>query len=151
MTDTHPHSHILTVHSHSQCFDCVSVHTPPVIILCQSHLLKVNVEPVAFRGLQDPVARQIVAVVARKTRRDDTTIGGIFNHSPTGCYGKGKDKELKGRTMKNVMTSTIVEGVGGKSMSEQRLPQYRVNIRWTVAGLHGSPGSKSVRLCVMDL
>lgn len=93
------------------------------------------------------MARQIVAVVARKTRRDDTTIGGIFNHSPTGCYGKGKDKELKGRTMKNVMTQTIVGGVGGKSMSEQ----ICINIRWTVAGLHGSPGSKSVRLCVMDL
>ncbi|TNN86778.1 hypothetical protein EYF80_002961 [Liparis tanakae] len=35
----------------------VAVHTPPVIILRQSHLLKVNVEPVAFGGLQDPVAR----------------------------------------------------------------------------------------------
>lgn len=77
------------------------------------------------------MARQIVAVVARKTRRDDTTIGGIFNHSPTGCYGKGKDKELKGRTVKNVMTPTIVGGAGGKSMSEQRLHQYPVELGWT--------------------
>lgn len=71
--------------------------TSPVIVLCQSHLLKVNVKPLAFRGLQDPVACQIVAVVARETRRDDTTIGGIFYHSPTGCYMTKKDRQRKER------------------------------------------------------
>jgi len=45
----------------------------------------VDVEPLAFRGLKDPVARQVVAVVARETGRDDTTIGGVFDHPPTGC------------------------------------------------------------------
>lgn len=91
MTDTHTlvRSHSFTVRSHSE-FDCVGVRAPPVIILCQSHLLKVNVEPVAFRGLQDPVARQIVAVVARKTGRDDATIGGVLYHAPTGRYSRKK-------------------------------------------------------------
>lgn len=81
------HSH--TVHSKCVCF---SVCLPPVIIFCQSHLLKVNVKPVAFRRLQDPVACQIVAVVARKSRRDDPAIGGIFYHSPTGCYMRVREK-----------------------------------------------------------
>lgn len=65
---------------HSEGLEGASVHTPPVIILCQGNLLKVNVKPLAFGGLKDPVARQIVAVVARETRRDDATIGGIFYH-----------------------------------------------------------------------
>lgn len=33
------------------CWVFSSMHTPPVIVLCQSHLLKVNVEPLAFGGL----------------------------------------------------------------------------------------------------
>lgn len=72
------------LHHHRHCImDFSSVYTPPVIIFCQGHLLEVNVKPVAFGGLQDPVARQIVAVVSRETGRDNAAIGGIFYHSST--------------------------------------------------------------------
>lgn len=118
----------------SQCFRCISVHTPPVIILCQSHFLKMNVESLAFRGLQDPVACQIVAVVARKTRRSNATIGGIFYHPPTGCYGRREgeekrqegDKELKVRAVKIETASTMTGGFAEKSRSMQRLYQCPV-------------------------
>lgn len=55
----------------------------PVVILSQCHFLKVNVQPMALRGLQYPVTRQIVAVVSRKPRRDDTTLSGISHRPPT--------------------------------------------------------------------
>lgn len=93
MTDSHTRTFALLLFALTLCFDCVNVRALPVIILCQSHLLKVNVEPMVFRGLQDPVARQVVAVVARKTGRDDATIGGIFYHPPTGCWGRREKVE----------------------------------------------------------
>lgn len=83
-----PRHHSLIVSMRFSIFS--SVHTLPVIVFCQSHLLKVNVKPLAFGGLQDPVACQVVAVVAGETRRDDATIGGIFYHSPAGCYMRQK-------------------------------------------------------------
>lgn len=58
---------------------------PPVIVLGQRHLLEVDVEPVALGGLQNPVARQVVAVVAREARRDDATVGGVLYHAAAGC------------------------------------------------------------------
>lgn len=66
------------------------MYTPPVIILCQGHLLKVNVKSLAFRGLEDPVTGQIVTVVARETRGDNATVGGIFYHPSTGRCNGGK-------------------------------------------------------------
>lgn len=95
---------------HFDSLKVLSVYTPPVIILCQSHLLKVNVKSLAFRGLKDPVTRQIVAVVARETRGDNATVGGVFYHPSTGCCGgkrcrKKKEGEgLKGRILQNSAT-----------------------------------------------
>lgn len=57
----------------------------PVIVLSQSHLLEVDVEPVALGGLQNPVTCQVVAVVAREARRDDATEGGVLYHAAAGC------------------------------------------------------------------
>lgn len=68
------------------------------------------------------MACQIVAVVARKTGRDDTTIGGIFYHPSTGCYGRrktGRRQRIEGEDCES-----RVGGFGEKSMSEQRLHQY---------------------------
>ena len=48
----------------------------PIIILSQCYLLKVDMQSLALRGLQQPVAGQVVAVVAGKTRGDD----------PADCY-----------------------------------------------------------------
>lgn len=93
-----------TIFSLSACDFSIlsSVHTLPVVVFCQSHLLKVNVKPLAFGGLQDPVACQIVAVVAGETRRDDATIGGIFYHSPTGCLVRQKSaREERGKETKS--------------------------------------------------
>lgn len=130
------------------------MHTPPVIILCQSHLLKVNVKPVAFGDLQDPVACQIVAVVARETRGDDAAVGSIFYHSPTGCC-TGRKSERGGR-----------QRVGGVGLDEKSndtsygsgfwrglvgggnpcLSIDSINIQWTVAGLH-SAAHLGLRAC----
>lgn len=83
---------------HSGGLEWESVHTPPVIILCQGHLLKVNVKSVAFGGLKDPVTSQIVAVVARETGGDNATIGGVFYHPSTGCYSGGKKRWREDRS-----------------------------------------------------
>lgn len=49
----------------------------PVVVLGQRHLLKVHMKSVALGGLQQPVAGQVVAVVAGKTRRDDPADGDV--------------------------------------------------------------------------
>lgn len=60
---------MLIMSNHSQTkAECL-----PIIILSQRHLLKVNVYSLALRGLQQPVAGQVVAVVTGKTRRDEPT------------------------------------------------------------------------------
>ena len=56
----------------------------PIIILSQRHLLKVDMKPVALGGLQQPVAGQVVAVVAGKTWRDDPTNCDVFDQTTTG-------------------------------------------------------------------
>lgn len=56
----------------------------PVIILCQGNLLKVHVQPLALGSLQQPVAGEVAAVVAREARGDDTASGGIADHSTAG-------------------------------------------------------------------
>lgn len=58
----------------------------PVVILCQGNLLKVQVQPLALRSLQQPVAGEVVAIVAREARRDDAAGGGIADHSATGSW-----------------------------------------------------------------
>ena len=70
----------------------------PVIVLGQGHLLKVHVQPVALRGLQDPVAGQVVAVVAGKTRRYNPAHRGVPNQPSTGSYAHQGERETeKGR------------------------------------------------------
>lgn len=56
----------------------------PIIVLSQCHLLKVNVNPLGLRGLQHPVTRQVVAVVAGETRRDNPADGDVPHQSTTG-------------------------------------------------------------------
>ena len=63
----------------------------PVVVLCEGHLLKVDVQAVALGGLQNPVARQVIAVVARETRRDDASHCGILYHTSAGsCREQGE-------------------------------------------------------------
>lgn len=136
--DTH-FAHPLTVRAYMCVLIFSSVHTPPVIVLCQSHLLKVDVKPLAFRRLQDPVACQIVAVVARETRRDDATIGGIFYHSPTGCYMRRKTVREKRRRQKGWrvrLDEKNNETNYGGSEKSPCLSIDCINIQWTVAGLY---------------
>lgn len=45
-----------------------------------------NVEPVALRGLQQPVARQVVAVVTGETGRDDAAHGDVLHQSSAGGW-----------------------------------------------------------------
>lgn len=134
------------------------MHTQPVIVLCQSHLLKVNVEPMAFGGLQDPVARQVVAVVARETRRDNSTIGSIFYHSPTGCYMRRQREEKKRKETKTSWMVGLYEkgnntygrrGVRSQPFCERGLHQYSVDYGRSTLG--SQPGSKSVWRCAMDM
>ena len=70
----------------TSAFGFIAPRKSPVIVLGQGNLLKVNVKTVALGGLEYPVTGQVVAVVAREARRDNPTVGGIFYHSPTGCY-----------------------------------------------------------------
>lgn len=56
----------------------------PVVILRQGNLLEVQVQPLAFRGLKQPVAGEIVAVVAREARGDEAARGGVAGHSTAG-------------------------------------------------------------------
>ena len=56
----------------------------PIIVLGQSHLLKVDVHPLTLRGFQQPMACQIVAVVARETRGHNASNGDILDHASTG-------------------------------------------------------------------
>lgn len=45
-----------------------------------------NVEPVALRGLQQPVARQVVAVVTGETGRGDAAHGDVLHQSSAGGW-----------------------------------------------------------------
>lgn len=58
----------------------------PVVILCQGNLFKVQVQSLALGSLQQPVAGEVVAVVAREARRDNAAGGGIADHSTTGSW-----------------------------------------------------------------
>lgn len=61
----------------------------PVVILCQGNLLKVQVQPLALRSLKQPVASEVVAVVAREAWRDYAASGGIADHSTAGSCMTG--------------------------------------------------------------
>ena len=61
----------------------------PVIILSQRDLLEVEMQAVADGCLQQPVARQVVAVVPGEARRDDASHRGIPDHPATRRYGRG--------------------------------------------------------------
>lgn len=62
----------------------------PVVIFCQGNLFKVQMQSLALRGLKQPVAGEVVAVVAREARRDNAAGGGIADHSTAGSWEKGR-------------------------------------------------------------
>lgn len=62
----------------------------PVIILCQGNLLKVQVQPLALGSLKQPVAGEVVAVVAREAGGDDAAGGGVADHSTAGSCETGR-------------------------------------------------------------
>lgn len=137
---------------HSEGLKCASVHKPPVIILCQGNLLKVNVKSLAFGGLKDPVARQIVAVVARETRRDDATVGGIFYHPSARCCVGGKRRWRVER--ENFAKCSDPQLLPEGSRESPSLCKDCINLHQTAAGLH-QPAHlgvyMQVRSCVVDL
>jgi len=98
-------------------------------------------KPMAFRSFQYPVASQIVTVVARETRRDDATIGGILYHSPTGCYmrrnrvSKGRKRTKSWRVKLDEKSNETNYGTGILEKSHC-LSTDCIDIQWTVAGLH---------------
>lgn len=63
----------------------------PVVILCQGNLLKVQVQSLALGSFQQPVAGEVVAVVAREARRDNAAGGGIADHSAAGSWETGPE------------------------------------------------------------
>lgn len=118
---------------HLEGLECTSVHTPPVIILCQGNLLKVYVKSLVFRGLKDPVARQIVAIVARETRSDEATVGGVFYHPSTWrCVGGKKWWRAEREVFaKSSDPQWQLQGLGEKSNPLQRLHQHPPDWSWT--------------------
>lgn len=117
-----------------------SVHTPPVIILCQSHLLKVNMKSLAFGGLKDPVTCQIVAVVARETRGDNATVCGVFYHPSTGCYIGAKrrwKRQKEGERPKENFAKCSGPQLWPEGLEESpSLCKDCITIHWTAAGPH---------------
>lgn len=84
----------------------------PVVVLGKGHLLKVDMQPLALRGLQNPVTRQIVAVVARETGRDDASHCGILYHTSTGSWEK---KKCKWRKTERIIRVNVATHCMGKS------------------------------------
>lgn len=62
----------------------------PVVILGQGNLLKVQVQPLALGSLKQPVAGEVVAVVAREAGGDDAAGGGVADHSTAGSCETGR-------------------------------------------------------------
>lgn len=62
----------------------------PIIIFSQRHLFKVNVKSLALGSFQQPVARQVVAVVAGKAGRDDPTYCDVPHHTTAGSWESGR-------------------------------------------------------------
>lgn len=69
-----------------------------------------QVQPLALRSFKQPVAGEVVAVVARKTRRDNATRGGIADHPTAGsCMtGTGPDWILGGQTSLPAHSSSVL-------------------------------------------
>lgn len=131
-----------------------SVYTLPVIILCQRHLLKVNVKSLAFGGLKDPVTCQIVAVVARETRRDNSTVGGVFYHPSTRCYNEGKTVKKEGERLKREKFAKCSDPqLQPEGLEESpSLCKDCITSRWTAAGPQQLTWvCVRVRSCVVDL
>lgn len=97
----------------------------PVVILCQGNLFKVQVQPLALRSLQQPVAGEVVAVVAREARRDNAASGGIADHSTAGsCVtGTGPDWILGSLTSLSARLSSVPYAWGSTDLFALMVPK----------------------------
>lgn len=87
----------------TSCVSCL-----PIVVLGQRHLLKMNVEPLSLRGLEQPVARQVVAVVTGETGGDDAAHIDVLHQSSAGGWqeDQGEDEWEIPLNMMSSSTST---------------------------------------------